>query len=707
MARAAPPARRAPSRAGVASSGALSGRLAFLGATAAAGLLAFLLAAAQLLPALPVIGRSDRSTPSLQFFGSGSLRPSWSSLLLVPDLFGGDGVFHQPIFFTTYNLAEVTGYVGLLPLVAFTGLLARSFGRRRDRAARDWLMWHAVALVGLVLAFGTFTPLGVVLAHLPFYGGLRLQSRNLTLLGFGLGALLGFFVDERMRVVRMAAPDAPDGAEPGAARSRWRRLPWQDWLALAPAIAAVLLLIVAIVLPGALLTHLGVPAANVHLGRDMAVWFALELVIALAVVALVARRPRWDSPRTRRAVVAVVAADLLLFGVACSTAFYAGDGVPESANPAVAAVLGSNGRFALVNPDIDNLAGMVALGQPDLNALVGHASVQGYGSIVAGPYDAVTGAHLNGTLSACALETGVFTPLDLATVLAWYDQLAPQWSGGPLPSPPPSCHGVQARALSPSRTLFLGATRSLAGASPHFSGRHVLLNGVRVGVVTPGGTTIYPKVRKRSVGGIRTYVFDHPVEAVAIVATGVGGGRLLDTSSVVDTSGRRFVFTGAMQDALGQRAMACRRPGRGLRPVPHDDAVAHRVDRVAQLVGRDGAPPVDGIAGRRGRHRLVARADVGGAQRGGGAGVARHMTNLSTGQSQTVDSTSDGLVQAVWTPPGRYRLRWSYWPPGLSRGLELTGVGLGVLVVALLVLAWRRRRPWPFSAGRYAGGPGA
>src|SRR5262249_154712 len=151
------------------------------------------------------------------------------------------------------NLTEVTGYAGILPLVAAFALLARLPVRglvawmaprrltlcllARGRGARarrggaapseaamasgggagggpggqggggarggraragvpDWLVWHVMALVGVALALGGNTPLGSVLAQLPFYGTQRLQSRNILVLDVALAVLLAYWADD-------------------------------------------------------------------------------------------------------------------------------------------------------------------------------------------------------------------------------------------------------------------------------------------------------------------------------------------------------------------------------------------------------------------------------------------------------------------------------------------------------------------------------
>jgi hypothetical protein len=129
----------------------------FLLCIAASALLALALGGAQLFPGIRFLSTTQRSQTSLSFFGSGSLEPRWSALLLVPDILGGDGILHQPQYFGGHTLPEVTGYVGLLACVGAVTLLARSVGRGRPLEARTWSVWMVVTGAGLLLSFGTYT----------------------------------------------------------------------------------------------------------------------------------------------------------------------------------------------------------------------------------------------------------------------------------------------------------------------------------------------------------------------------------------------------------------------------------------------------------------------------------------------------------------------------------------------------------------------
>ncbi len=154
------------------------------------------LGAVQWLPGLAVVGSSQRGVSSVALFNSGSLPHRWLLLMLVPDLLGGSGSFGQPAFLANYNLAEVTGYVGILPLVAATALLGRV--RLRPRPP-EWLVWHVLALAGIVLALGGNTPVGSLLVHLPLFDSQRLQSRNILIADLALAVLLAYWADQPFR----------------------------------------------------------------------------------------------------------------------------------------------------------------------------------------------------------------------------------------------------------------------------------------------------------------------------------------------------------------------------------------------------------------------------------------------------------------------------------------------------------------------------
>ena len=407
-------------------------RACFLGAIVLAGAWGVAIGAAQLLPGYDFITLSQRANEPYSFFASGSLHTQWTVLLLVPDLFGGSGTLHQPVYFNGYNLPEVTGYVGLLPLVACAALLTRTFGRNRDPASADWAPWLFLALLGLLLAWGQYTPLGGLFGHIPLFGRTRLQSRSLGIVDLALAVVFAFWADRAL-----------------GHRHQWLGTTgWRRWVSAAPAMAAVVVCVVAIAFQRQLESAFGAFGS----GAGMTPWFVAQLVVAVTVVALVFSWRHLGAVRARWALSAVVVVDLALFGLSSATGFAsATPNVFEPDQGAAARVLGTEGRFAIYAPayPASKYVHIGAIGQPDLNVFTTLPSVQGYGSIVDNTYGSATGTHFIDTLDPCALARGVFTPLRLRTLLTGPSQLAVKVSSSgvaplaarSLPGGPAGRHG--------------------------------------------------------------------------------------------------------------------------------------------------------------------------------------------------------------------------------------------------------------------------
>jgi hypothetical protein len=662
----------------------------FVVAIALGGTLALSIGGAQLFPGMSFLSTTQRSTASLSFFGFGSLDPRWSVLLLVPDIFGGDGILHQPQYFASYNLPEVTGYIGLLACVAAFTLLARSIGRSRSTDARTWSVWLVMVVVGLVLTFGTYTPLGGPLSHIPFYGGLRDQSRNLTIVDLGLAMLLAFWVDSRLR-------------ETGNDQIAKTKNHWSDVVGLFPAFVAGVLCIGLVAAPDGLERIFGMSASAAASARGLWPWALLQLVVVLVIVALVLRWPKLPAKGARRWLVVAITGDLLLFSVACSTGFIAGRGVPVLPVASQAAALGT-GRFAIYDPPVVNLPGLIKVGETDLNALTRHATVQGYGSVVSKNYDDVTGTHLDGTLSPCALEAGTFAPLGLTTLLVLPSSVAPSVAEGLDPYPGSAGCGIDwpSKNATNRRWLFESplhidavdlAVPAADSASAATLSAATLSGTLRIGVVTAGGSVLLPQVldTTRTPHGV-TVQFVAPVTATGLVASGPGAGEIAD-NTVVSGPGTRVVLDGPLQDALDKGGWH----------------YAGRLDGFTRYL-LDLAPRtvwIEGDSGGATAVRLSTTIEGGETDyvvadhpvtvlRGEAFARGWHVeaTNMADGNTVTLPTRAVGLVQAVSLPAGTFNIRWSYWAPGLSVGLGSSALGTVVLLagVAVLIVNARRKR---------------
>lgn len=154
--------------------------LLLLGVPFSALILGTLIASAQLLPTFEFAQQSTRAGGvDAEFFTTFSYHPFYLALLAAPFLRG------NPYPNTS---VEVIAYVGIMPLV----LAGAAVMLKRNAATWFWL---GVALVALVLAFGSFTPLYPALRGLPFFNLFRVPARFLFPFAFCIAMLAGFGFD--------------------------------------------------------------------------------------------------------------------------------------------------------------------------------------------------------------------------------------------------------------------------------------------------------------------------------------------------------------------------------------------------------------------------------------------------------------------------------------------------------------------------------
>lgn len=177
-------------------------------------------------------------------------------------------------------------------------------GRLRFRPRLpEWIVWHFIALIGVVLALGGNTPLGPLLVHLPLFGDQRLQSRNVLVPDLALAVLLAYWADNPLtersqRFVRAHFS---------------RRVDRETVLGVLPPLAAIAVVVLGLVWGAGLLRWLGVsPSAATVAGRlrPWLVPYALTGAGAIAFVIFGRHLP----PRLRsRWLGGFVAVDLVVF----------------------------------------------------------------------------------------------------------------------------------------------------------------------------------------------------------------------------------------------------------------------------------------------------------------------------------------------------------------------------------------------------------
>jgi hypothetical protein len=666
--------------------------------SAAAGLaLGVCLGAVQWLPGLAAVATSQRAASATALFNSGSLTPRWLLLMLVPDLLGGSGSLGQPSFFATYNLAEVTSYVGILPLVAAAVLLGRL---RLGRRPPEWIVWHVIALIGVVLALGGHTPLGHLLAHVPLYDGQRLQSRNILITDLALAVLLAYWADRPLG----------ERAQRFVRARGWRRIDPETVLGVVPPLAVITVVVIGLCWGAGLLRWLGTGLGAAAVDGQLKPWLVPYAVLAVAAIGFVlfARRLR---PRLRaRWLVGFIVTDLVVFTVLGVVAVDAGLGravQPSGPRAAVASrilsgeltagrtpatrpvsALGYPGRFAIYDPNQIDARQLPSLGSPDLNAVSATPSVQGYSSIVDGRYATATGSHEatgegQDVLSPRAVGDGTLDQLDTAILLT-----APAYlittADGSGPAAAATQAGQRDIASRHQTTWYFGTPLEVSKLELPDRDAARDASRIRLGLLTPGGSARW--FPARAAGASLAARLPHPVTGVAVIAQ-AGSERIrLGPPSVTGPRGAVFVADGQLQDALVPPRWTF---------AEQDGPFAVFVDHLAR-----GPLVLEALPGRSTSGALVTQVSgpadeptAAEVRSPYGVRVVRAVAAIPgwsatwrprDGRPVPLSVHRAGLVQAVDVPAGTGVVTWTYAPPGFRAGLAPSIAAAAIIPVLFL-----------------------
>jgi hypothetical protein len=677
------------------------------GSVAGGLVLGVCLGAVQWMPGLAVIGTSQRGVSSVALFNSGSLPHRWLLLMLVPDLLGGSGSLGQPAFFANYNLAEVTGYAGILPLVAAAALLGRL--RLRPRPP-EWAVWHVMALAGFVLALGGNTPAGTLLVHVPLFSGLRLPSRNLLVADLALAVLLAYWADQPL-------------GDRGRRLLRGRgggRLDLETFLGVLPALAMIAVAALGLTWGPGLLHWLRAGPGAAGAAGPLRPWLVPYALIGAGAIAFVIFGRRLP-PRPRSGWLGgLIAIDLVVFTILCVVAVLpglggrpapgggadaaAGRGGPAAAAAAPApgprpiAALGYPGRFAIYDPDQLAAHELPILGAPDLNAISATPSVQGYTSLVDGFYAAATGAHQamgqgQDVLAPRAVGDGTLDQLSTSVLLTPPAYLITA-AGRPGPAAGPPGTGHRDIAADHKATWYFAALLRVSRLEvPDTDARQDAAAGTQIGLMTAGGRTRWFAASAPSPSRL-AITLPHPVTGVAVVAQAGGRPSHLGPLSITDVGGNVFVANGQLQDALvpprwgyaghdGSFAVFADHLARGplsLQALPGRPAAGASVRRVSGPATAPAAAAVCSPHGIRVIRSVTAIAGWSATWR------PRH------GPPVTLAVGRAGLVQAVDVPPGRGVVAWHYLPPWFPAGFALSLAAAALILVLLAGHAAHARR---------------
>lgn len=623
----------------------------------------------QLLPGQSFIGSSQRSIVTYGFFGAGSLVVRWTSLLFVPDIFGGNGSAGQPGYFAHYNLAEVTGYVGVLALMATFAFFTRVSRRGWKDAERDYVLYVVLLIVGLFATWGSYTPLGHLFRHIPLYGDTRLQSRNIIVVDFAMTILLGWWLNN---IERRQLDEA--GIE-GRAK----------WVTMAPALAIVAFCASLFLWGPQIVSYLGVFPEQEGLSHDMHLSYGLHLVIALlAVLAIVLWRRRKNLLRILFAVLCV---DVVVFLVLAASGVIGGSTPTMPSRAYASSVLGTNGRTALVDQGGMHARAYQMLGVPNMNVFTRLPSVQGYGSLESTNYDDATGTHPQAAVDPCRLADGTFTQLRLATIVVSTSKL-----GNDIKVPVAAAPNCKLAKATTRADRYFGQVLHVRTVTVHGrGGRPVATGPVTLHLLSATGAVLQPAVVENGANVMTFKVSGTGAAGFELDATDpvtVASALVTETNPALPT----YRFDSPFQEALDSpewhlvntigtfsifKAKTVK-PSAWLR-LPTNGAITHVRNATwgDTWVSLHATAPVTLV---RSTSYLP--------------GWRATALNVTTGKNTSLAVQRNGLIQQVTVPAGTWVVHFHYHAPYIELGLgsSLGGGALLIVIVSYLFADERRKR---------------
>lgn len=357
---------------------------------------ALLLGSIQLLPGLAFISASQRSQISYAFFGSYSVLKADLFLLVNPYLWGGwgTGIYASVARVGLPTISGASGYVGI-GVLGFA--LATFFSRSPVATETDADWWKIMAVLGLLFAMGTGTPLGHLLYQIPLYGKMRVQGRNLLEFDLAISVLAALWFEKMLQ-------------------SRRSHFTW--WMAGLPSVGALLLWFAVVVDRSGLISALAwrfpraalestFQPASVAVLVPACLGAAFLLILSIGVCLRDRRVWTW-----------------LVLGFCIIDLGFFSDGLYWTASPSPTAVMSASSttnylsshldgqRFASYNPQLAYASATQTL-DPDLNIWFKLQSVMGYGSLVSEAYQASTGTHSLDSMDVAVLTSRQKSLLDL------------------------------------------------------------------------------------------------------------------------------------------------------------------------------------------------------------------------------------------------------------------------------------------------------
>lgn len=643
--------------------------------------------AIQLLPGYSFIGISQRSDENYGFFASGSLALHHLALMGIPLFYGTNGVFNQDRYFADYNLPEVTGYIGLVGLVAVVAAALWILSAKSRSGSRHLWFFVGMAIAGLLLATAGVTPLGHLFYAIPLWGKTRLQSRSIIFFDLAGAFLAGWFVDRFI-----------EGSWSEISFVKWRR-----WIVLSPLFLVACVLLMLIVVPNHVMVRFDIPSSRAFNGSQLRSIFLLNLLLVLGAIAVLLLGPKLTRRTRATGITALILSDMVIFIAFATTGLVSGDAQVTPNYAYASSYLGSQGRFAIVDNPGSNLHEAGSLGMPNLNVFTTLPSVQGYGSLIDANYSSVTQDHTQQTLGACQFGYGNFRNLRLSSMYIGNEMLIQRYlpQQRKLLSASPYCPGLPNPTKLGSRVFYFGTQLRISTVMVMIN-LSSLAQPSDVRLLTRNsfdkqgylGPWVSPTQTTKQIDGGVSISLRVPQSAVEmkIVATGnadTGVVDIGDATQVVSTNPARWwLMSGAMQDVM--------------------DMSKWRLTRMAPSGSIFKAPSVQPLAWMSSGTVVKASMSAYGTEQA--TVVAKHnailsfsesslpgwtanLTPLSGGPSITETVGRSDAIQTVAIPTGAWKVSLRYRAPHLSLGIAASTFGvLALLSVFTGAVVLGRRR---------------
>jgi hypothetical protein len=324
-----------------------------------------------------------------------------------------------------------------------------------------------------------------------------------------------------------------------------------------------------------------------------------------------------------------------------------------------------------------------------MNVFTKLPSVQGYGSLISSLYDTSTGTHPQAAIDACQLADGTFTQLRLSAIAVSYAQLG--HSTKVVVTPMPNC-----RLAAPSVTVdrYFGQSLHVSSVTVRARAGGPIADGpVDFTLLDGRGNPVGPVLHE--VGANQnTFAFSggaHPAagfELYSTTAISIGDALVTQEAPIKVT----YKLDSPMQEAL-------------------DSSQWHLTDTVGtfSVFKAENVRPSVWLetfnGGTAGHVKNAPNGDTWVSVHAyQPVTLVRSMAylpgwratalNTTTGKSEALKVSRNGLVQQVTVPSGRWRVHFHYHAPYIETGLTASVVGVALLIGAGLYLLVddRRRR---------------